>query len=259
MQAGRDETGPEGYGVVAMTTDQRSNLGDDGRWLEQAGRLLANLGFELVEPDRLAGNDTSHLLVALRPTPTLRHFDPEAIDCWTCEAGRGKATRLDRETHYPIASDYSWGLISITDRLGVANQFLSFGGALRAQMTADATVLLDFSSHAPILRGSGHSQSVDPLASEVGAFFGRIKVPIDFVPGAEALVAKASPLTLFCAFIQHVREKLVQARGLREANRWLADWSSREAQRMEASASEHWQAAAELRRQLGAIEAVARE
>ena len=242
-----------------MTIDERSTLGDDGRWLEQAGRRLANLGFELVEADRVAGDDTSHLLVAIRPTPTLRHFDPETIDCWTCEAGRGKAARLERETHYPISSDYSWGLISLTDRLGVTNQFLSFGGALRAQLTPDATVLVDFSSHAPILRGSGHSQSVDPLGAEVGAFFARIKVPIDFVPGAEALVAKASPLTFYCAFIQHVREKLAQARGLRDANRWLADWSSREAQRMEASAAEHWQAAAELRRQLGAIEAVARE
>jgi hypothetical protein len=242
-----------------MTSDQHSTIGDDGRWLEQAGRILANLGFELVEPDRAAGNDASHLLVALRPSPTIRHFDPEAIDCWTCEAGRGKATRLDRDSRYPISSDYSWGLISLTDRLGVVNQFLSFGGALRAQLTPDAVVILDFSSNAPILRGSGHSQAVDPLSAEVGVFFARIKVPIDFVPGAEALVAKASPLTLYCAFIQFVRERLAQARGLRDANRWLADWSSREGQRMEASAAEHYKAAVELRHELGAIEAIARE
>jgi len=241
-----------------MTMDQRSTP-DDGRWLDQAGRRLANLGFELVEPDRVAGNDASHLLVALRPSPTLQHFDPEGIDCWTCEAGRGKSAKLDRESHYPISSDYSWGLISLTDRLGVANQFLSFGGALRAQMTPEATVLVEFSSHAPILRGSGHSQSIDPVAAEVGAFFARIKVPIDFVPGAEALVSKASPLTLYCAFIQHVREKLARARGLRDANRWLADWSAREGPRMEASSTDQWNAGAELRRQLGAIEAVARE
>jgi hypothetical protein len=242
-----------------MTTDPRSPLADDGRWLQQAARLLANLGFELVEADRLSGNDSSHLLVALRPAPTLRHFDPEWIDCWTCEAGKGKPTKIDRETHFPISSEYTWGLISVNDRLGVVNQFLSFGGALRAQMTPESTVLLDFSSHAPILRGSGHSQTLDPLATEVGAFFGRIKVPIDFVPGAEALVAKASPMTLYGAFVQHVREKLSAARGLRDANRWLADWSSHEAQRLEATAAEQWKAAAELRRQLGAIEAIARE
>ena len=246
-----------------MTNQPETGLGDDGRWLDQAGRILANLGFELVEPDRAASQspsqDATHLLVALRPAATLRHFDPETIDCWVCEAGRGKATSIDRESRYPIASDYAWGLISVTDRLGVSNQFLSFGGALRAQMTPDATVLLDFSSHAPILRGSGHTQSVDPLASEVGAFFARIKVPIDFVPGAEALVAKAAPLTLYSAFIQYVREKLAAARLLRDSNRWLADWSSRESQRMAATAADHWNAATELRNQLGAIEAIARE
>jgi hypothetical protein len=236
-----------------------SALGDDGRWLDKAALILANLGFEHVEPDPGATQDSSHLLVALRPAATLRHFDPDTIDCWICEEGRGKATRFDRESRYPINSDYAWGLISLTDRLGVSNQFLSFGGALRAQMTPEATVLVDFSSHAPILRGSGHSQSVDPLASEVGAFFARIKVPIDFVPGAEALVSKAAPLTLYSAFIQHVREKLAAARLLRDSNRWLADWSSRESQRMAASAVDHWNAGAELRRQLGAIEAIARE
>jgi hypothetical protein len=242
-----------------MTKELGAALGDDGRWLEQAGRILANLGFELVEPDRASGPDTSHLLVAIRPAATLRHFDPEAIDCWMCEAGRGRATRLERETRYPISAEYSWGQIAVTDRLGVANQFLSFGGALRAQMASDATVLADFSSNVPILRGSGHSQGVDPLAAEAGAFFARIKVPIDFVPGAEALVAKAAPRTLYCAFIQHVREKLGAARTLRDSNRWLADWSSRESLRMETAAPEHWNAGAELRRQLGAIEAVARD
>ena len=245
--------------LVAMTKEGRSAPGDDGRWLEQASRLLANLGFALVEPDRTGDSDTSHLLVAIRATPTLRHFDPDEIACWTSEGGRGKAAKLDRETRYPIDADYAWGLISATDRLGVSNQFLSFGGALRAQMTPDATVLVDFSSHAPILRGSGHSQDVDPLASEAGAFFARMKVPIDFEPGVEALMAKAAPRTLYCAFVQHIREKLARARGLREANRWLADWSSREGQRMESSAAEDWNAAAELRRQLGVVEGIARE
>jgi hypothetical protein len=245
--------------LLVMTMEQHFAPSDPGRWVEQAGRALANLGFDLVVPDPTAGNESDHLLVAVRPAPTLAHFDPEQIDCWTCESGRGKSATFDRETRYPVDTEFSWGTITLTDRLGVANQFLSFGGALRAQMTPDATVLFDFSSYAPILRGSGHSQGVDPVASEAGAFFARIKVPIDFVPGAEALVAKASPLTLYCAFIQHVRDKLAQARGLREANRWLADWSSREAQRMEASAAEQYKAAVELRHQLGAIEAIARE
>ena len=242
-----------------MTTDPRFAASADDRWLEQAARLLAGLGFQLVEPDTTIGDETSHLLVAIRPVPTLKHFDPESIEYWITEGARGRAARLDRDSRLPLASGFSWGRIALTDRLGVRNEFLSFGGALKAQMNPDATVLVDFGSHAPILRWSGHSQGTDPLAAEVGAFVGRLKVPIDFVPGAEALMAKAAPEALYCAFIQSVRERLARARGLRDSNRWLADWSSREGQRMEAGAAESWGAAIELRRQLEAMEAIARE
>jgi hypothetical protein len=245
--------------LSAMTTDHQSAPADEGQWLEGAGRILANLGFELVEPDRTRGDETSHLLVAIRPQPTLQHYDPESIDYWTSDGSRGHAAKLDRETRLPLASDYAWGRIVVTDRLNVKNEFLSFGGALRAQAAANGTHYVDFSSHAPILRWSGHSQATDPLAAEVGAFFARIKVPIDFVPGAEALMAQAAPRTLYCAFVQYARERLTQRNALREANRWLAEWSSRESQRLDSSANEHWRAAQELRRQLGAIEAIARE
>ena len=242
-----------------MTIEPKSPAPDSGRWLTQVGLVLANLGFELAEPDRTGSDDTAHLLVALRAQPTQQHFDPEKIDYWTCESGRGKAASMDRDTRFPIASDFAWGRITLTDRLGVKNEFLSFGGAVRAQIASDSVAYIDFSSHAPILRWSGHSQSSDPLAAEVGGFFGRIKVPIDFVPGAEGLVAKAAPSTLYCAFIQHARERMAVAPTLRESNRWLADWVSREGHRMEEGSAEHWKAATELRRQLSAIEAIARE
>lgn len=235
--------------------EQLSALSDAGRWADQADKLLANLGFDLIEPDPSNGAPTSHLLTALRPTPTLKHFDPEEIAYWTTEAGRGRAGKLDRDSRYPIDSTYAWGRITLTDRLGVANQFLSFGGSLRAEVTAAAVALIDFSSQAPILRWSGHSQGLDPLTAEVGAFFARMKVPIDFVPGTEALVAAASPSTLYCAFVQYDGERLKRAHSFSDANRLLADWSSRESARLEAAARDDWKAAAELRRQLGLVEA----
>jgi hypothetical protein len=245
--------------LLAMTNETRPTVPDDSRWLEGVGRILSNLGFELVEPDHSTPDETSHLLAALRPQPTLRHFDPDTIAYWITDGARGRAASLDREARFPIVADYAWGRITLADRLGVKNEFLSLGGTMRAQMTDDTTVMVDFSSHAPILRWSGHSQATDPLAAELGAFFARIKVPIDFVPGAEAMVAKATPRTLYCAFIQYVRERLSAAHTLRDANRWLAEWSSRESQRMDATANEHWRAAVDLRRQLGALETIARE
>ena len=245
--------------VTLMTIERQSPASDDGRWLEQVGRILAKLGFALIEPDRTRGDEASHVVVALRAQPTLQHFDPETIDYWITDGARGRAAKMDRETRLPVAPDFSWGRITLTDRLGVENGFLSFGGTVRAQVAADASVLVDFSSDAPILRWAGHSQSSDPLAAEVGSFFARIMVPIDFVPGTEAMVAKAAPRTLYCSFIQHVRERLARAHTLRDANRWLADWTARESQRMETGANDHWKAAVELRRQLGAIEAIPRK
>jgi len=245
--------------VTLMTIKRQSPAPDDDRWPEQVGRILATLGFALIEPDLTHGEEASHVVVALRAQPTLQHFDPETIDYWITESARGRAAKMDRETRLPVVSDFSWGRITLTDRLGVENGFLSFGGTMRAQVAADTSVLVDFSSDAPILRWAGHSQSSDPLAAEVGSFFARIMVPIDFVPGAEAMVAKGAPRTLYCAFIQFVRERRNAAHTLSEANRSLADWATREMQRMEATANDHWKAAVELRRQLGAIEAIPRK
>jgi hypothetical protein len=243
-----------------MTMEQLAALADCGRWVDQADKLLVNLGFDLVEPDRSNGSATSHLLAAFRPTPTLKHFDPEEIAYWATEANRGRAGKLDLESRYPIDSTYAWGRITLTDRLGVNNQFVSFGGALRAEATSGGLVLVDFSSHAPILRWSGHSQGLDPLTAEVGGFFARMKVPIDFVPGTEALVAAATPSTLYCAFVQYVQDRAKRGgRSQSEPNRSLADWCSRESVHLQAVATDHWKAAQELRRHLGLIEVVARE
>ena len=241
-----------------MSKEPRAATTGASQWTAQAARVLENLGFSLIEADPAAG-DTAQLLVALRPAPTLQHFDPEQIAYWVTEAGRGKAATLDRETRCPVDGTYSWGRIEITDRLCVTNQFLSFGGDLRAEMVADSTILVSFSSLAPIMRWSGHSQVLDPLTVEVGAFFARMMVPIDFVPGAEALVAAAAGRTLYCAFIQHARERLSRARTLRDSNRWLSDYSARESQRLESASPDNWKAAAELRLQLGPKEAAARD
>jgi hypothetical protein len=242
--------------VTLMTIQRQSLVPDDAHWPEQVSRILATLGFALIEPDRGRGDEVAHLVVALRAQPTLQHFDPETIDYWMTDGARGRAAKLDRETRFPVGSDFAWGRISLTDRLDVKNEFLSFGGTMRAQLAADNAVLVDFSSNAPIMRWAGHSQSPDPLAAEVGSFFARIKVPIDFVPGAEALVAKAAPRTLYCSFIQFVRERLSRTPRLGEANLVLADWTTREAQRLETGATEQWKAALELRRGLGAVDAI---
>jgi hypothetical protein len=243
------------YGRGTMTTEAQPDF--DGGWLQFATNALADLGFDLVGADRTHGDAIGHLLVAIRPQPTEEHFDPESIDYWITDGSRGRAARIDADARFPIASRLSWGSIMLTDRLGVFNEFLTFGGTVRARVAPDGTIVSDFASPAPFLRSSGHSIEHDPVAAELEAFFARLKVPIDFVPGSESLIARTSPLALYSAFIQGIRDRLAQSPGLRSAEPWLVGWCSRETAHMEHDPE--WPAGTDFRTQLAALEAGARE
>jgi hypothetical protein len=164
-----------------------------------AARLLANLGF-LASSDLPDRPGPAYLLVALRPQPTLHHYDPEQIDYWVTVAGSGDHRVLTRDTRMPLETEFSWGLIRIVDRLKVSNEYLTFGGHL-AVASVDGTTIAVFTSPAPLLRRGGHSQGWDHGAQSVGAFFGRLLVAVDFVPGFEARLADLDPLARYAAFV----------------------------------------------------------
>jgi hypothetical protein len=119
-----------------------------------AAPLLADLGF-LASPDLPDRPGPAYLLVAIREVPTLRHYDPEVVEYWVTEAGRGTRRTLGRETRLPIETEFSWGLIRIVDRLRVTNEYLTFGGRLSAA-AVDGAVIAVFTSPAPLLRRGGH-------------------------------------------------------------------------------------------------------
>ena len=130
------------------------------------------------------GPGPAFLLVALRPAPTLQHYDPEAIDYWVTDDGRGSRRTLTHDTAMPRSEEFSWGLIRLVDRLGVSNEYLTFGGHLDAALI-DEVVVAAFASPAPLLRRGGHSQGWDDGADTIGAFFARMMVAVDFKPGFE--------------------------------------------------------------------------
>lgn len=178
-------------------------LEDPRHWPEAAAALLADLGFRLIEPDRVAGDD-SHLLVALRDVPTLRHFDPESVTYYA-RSWRGTApTTLDRRAAGSPARATPpalWGHIHLVDRVPVENRFLTFGGDVRVAAIDPSLTVVDLWSPAPIVRWGGHSQGTDSLAEAIGAFFGRLIVPVDFVPGAAERIDATLPEVLYRAFL----------------------------------------------------------
>ena len=163
-----------------------------------AARLLDGWGF-LVHPDLpdLAGD--AYLLVALRPAPELDHFDPERLAVWVTDGSRGGRLEITRATR-PVDLDYSWGTIRVVDRFGIANEFVSTGGRLSVDRVGD-TALAVLTSSAPILRRGGHSQGWDAAAADLAAFFGRLLLTVDCVPGFEGLVSTTTPLARYAAFI----------------------------------------------------------
>ncbi|MEO8273527.1 MAG: hypothetical protein ABI620_05645 [Chloroflexota bacterium] len=206
-------------------------LDDPIGWPDAAAALVATLGFQLLGDGSGDGGSGSsqagHLVVAMRDRPTLRHFDPESITFYGPE-GDGSAPITIRPLLPGARSTQvvRWGHVHVTDRLPVENRFLTFGGELRLAALADGLTIALLRSPAPIVRWGGHSQGTDSLAGAIGAFFGRLIVPVDFTPGAAARIDAMPPHVLFTAFLRDAAHRLRsrEDRGgeASELDRWLA-------------------------------------
>ena len=177
---------------------------------------MADLGF-LAGPDLPDRPGSAYLLVALRDHPTLRHYDPERVEFWVTEKGRGVRRSLTRTTPTPLDLDVSWGMIRLVDRLSVTNEYLTFGGHLSVAPVDDATIAV-FRSPAPMLRRGGHSQIWDEGSDEVAAFFGRIVAAVDMYPDLEPRLARADPLVRYAVFLHDVATRYRASPELQAAN-----------------------------------------
>jgi hypothetical protein len=210
-------------------TDQLvRDLDDASRWADAARALTADLGFRLIEPDaggRRGGPTEGHLLVALRDQPTLRHFDPESLSFYAPVAGGAALTTVTRlPAGRSVRRPVLWGHVHVVDRVPVENRFLTFGGELAMAACSDGMTIGHLRSPAPIVRWGGHSQGTDPLTLAIGAFFGRLIVPVDFQPGAAARVDSVSPEVLFAAFLCDAVDRCARRRQLLREPTELDGW-----------------------------------
>jgi hypothetical protein len=224
-----------------------------GSWLERAGSAVERLGFVLIDGDRPGAPDACHLVIAFRAEPERTHFDPEAATFWVAASGRGQPLVIDRGDD-ALDRPVLWGHVHVVDRFGIENRFLTFGGHLRSAAAAPATTVVDLASPGPIVRWGGHSQGTDPLAAEVGAFFGRLIIPVEEIPGVEARLGATPPLVLHAAFVRDLDERVTRERRASRATGAVADplgsWRIAETSRLRAHEPGAWAAAGEL---LGAL------
>ena len=217
---------------------------DGGLHATDVADRVGSWGF-LAHPDLPDGPGPAYLLVALRPAPTLRHFDPESVDYWVTDRGRGQRRTLSYTSPMPRTEEFSWGLIRLSDRFGISNEYLTFGGRLDAA-SIDDVVVAAFSSPAPLLRRGGHSQAIDPGTDAVGAFFGRLMVGIDVKPGFEAELAGADPLVRYAACIRDGVARRSRGPASRTMDDELDQLFAREGERLQQSEPTRWAAAGVL-------------
>jgi hypothetical protein len=180
-----------------------------------ASELLADWGF-LADPDLPDRPGPAFLLVAIRAKPTRRHYDPELVEYWvTGTRGFGVHETISYASRMPRETEYSWGRITVGDRKGVANRYLSFGGTLRAARI-DGEVISVFESPAPLLRRGGHSQGWDTGAHSVGGFFGRFRAAAGYQHEFEELAAATDPLTRYAAFVNELVARYRSSEYLRD-------------------------------------------
>ncbi len=223
--------------------------GADDATLQVAARRLAGWGF-LADPDLPDRPGPASLIVALRRTPTFEHYDPEFVEFWASTSARGSRRDITRRSKMPLRTEFSWGEIRITDRLGVSNEYLAFGGRCVADVIDD-TVIVSFESSAPLLRRGGHSQGWDEGADAVGAFFGRLLVTVDYVPGFEAMLAEATPLARYAAFLRDATSRYRRAHLLTGMETPFAALARVEAERVRRSDPNAWDDGGRLLEHLG--------
>lgn len=210
-----------------------------------ASELLADWGF-LADSDLPDRPGPAFLLVAIRAQPTLRHYDPELVEYWiTGPKGFGVHETITFASRLPRETEFSWGRITVVDRKGVANRYLSFGGTLRAERI-EGEVICVFESTAPLLRRGGHSQGWDTGAHSVGGFFGRFRAAAGYQHDFERLAADTDPVTRYAAFVNELMVRYRSSEFLRDHYPKLWTIMLGEEKRLKRDEARAWSAGAEL-------------
>ena len=179
---------------------------DELREIEQA---MAHWGFAVFDPVHPRSPGFRRLVIAMRPTPTYEHFDPEqlTLQIWgrqqVAEVNHwGRHVTLDGERRVVP------GQVVISDRVRKQSVFYTFGATVQvAQVEGHGAACTYFviDSAAPILgEGNGFKLSAeDQLVEDAGALFARLraKAHVEHRDFERQLVA-LSPIQVYAGCIE---------------------------------------------------------
>jgi hypothetical protein len=158
-------------------------------------------------PDADAGHSPgpTYLLVALRAALAIRDGDVKMVEFWVADADRRERRTLTMTTPMPFTQEFTWGVVRMFDGRRGPSEYLTFGGRLDAVSVDDAIVGV-LTSPTPLLRRRRGTVGVDPRAEAVRAFLARLKIAAESRPGIGRLLASASPMTCYAAFLSRAAD-----------------------------------------------------
>lgn len=181
-------------------------------------RQVANWGYYLLP--RLHPHSPGHpgLLIAIRQTPTEKHFDPETVQLHLCASdGGSEVVTLTLTSSLPGSSRVCPGMVTLHDRVDKRAGFFIFGGSLEASFNPGETVYA-LRSAAPILPVT-ESQSISgQLACETQALLAGLQSRWGAYDKAfEQRLAQVDPVELYQASLHAILQRYEKAPALRQS------------------------------------------
>jgi hypothetical protein len=180
---------------------------------------VENWGYFLLPPPHPASPGYTGLLVAIRSTPSGKHFDPEKLHLPVVTAqGNPEMVTLERAPASTLAHRVRMGEVLLTDRRDRRAEFFTFGGSLETAELADETVY-SLRSPAPILLLTRDLESLpDQFVSEVQVELNTLRMQGH--AQAESVfdkrLASIAPQILYGAALRTLSEKYAHAHALHE-------------------------------------------
>ncbi len=179
---------------------------------------VENLGYFLLPPSHPESPGYTGLLIAMRPTPTGKHFDPETLRVHLFNTqNKFEIISLDRSPAFATEQRVVVGEIKLADRYNKVAEFFTFGGWLEAAKYAQETIY-SLRSSAPIVPLTPYIDTPsEQLVSEV-------QVQLNMLRGQwgvreaefEQRLGAISPRSLYEAALRSLMDKYAHSHALHD-------------------------------------------
>ncbi len=179
---------------------------------------VENWGYLLLPPSHPESPGYSGLLIAMRSTPTGKHFDPELLHLHVVGArGRPEEMSFHRLPSFKTEQRVTVSEIKLSDRSGKAVEFFTFGGWFEAAEYAEETIF-SLRSSAPIIFLTPQVDTPsDQLVSEVQVQLNALRAEWGAREAEfERRLAGLSPRVLYEAALRSLLEKYGHSPALQE-------------------------------------------